>query len=132
MKNPRFQVRAISARVFPVLTASILSVSAPWLGAANPDTWNNFSGTIQQLSTGANWLDGTTPLTGDATADLFFGGSAAQSYTANNDLVGFLLNTLTLNSTSNVVEQITGNSMDFRTDDTAATITQSGSGGFAI
>src|SRR4029453_16079912 len=130
MKNPRLPARAFSARAFRVLTASILTVSAPWLSAANPDTWNNFSGVNLLWSVGTNWLDGSAPLTGDATADLFFGGSAAQSYISNNDLVGVLLNTLNLNSTSSATESIIGNSLDFRADDTAAMITQSGSGGF--
>ena len=62
----------------------------------------------------------------DPTADLTFGGTTA--YTANNDIANLLLNTL--NAT--VAQNITGNSMDFRLDDSAAGIMQNGAGGFTI
>ena len=127
MKTTLPPARTRLFRALPILSASILTLSTPWLTAANPDTWNNFNA-IQQWSVGGNWLDLSSPLTGDPTADLTFGGTTA--YTANNDLVGFFLNTLTLNAT--VAESITGNSMDFRLDDTAAGIAQNGAGGFTI
>ena len=127
MNNPCVVLNRRPSRRLPILTASILAASAPWIAAANPDVWNNFSG-VQQWSVGSNWLDLSAPLTGDPTADLTFGGTTA--YTANNDLVGLFLNTLTLNAT--VAETISGNSLDFRTDDTGAGITQSGSGAFTI
>ena len=59
---------------------------------------------------------------------VLFGATGAQTYTANNDLTGILVNTLTLNSTSTAAVAISGNSLAFRTDDTAEAIPQSGSG----
>jgi fibronectin-binding autotransporter adhesin len=127
MKNTRILARRFPLHLLPALGTSVLAFSSPWATAANPDSWNNFVGT-NPWSVATNWLDLTAPLTNDPTADLTFGGAGA--YTANNDLVGLLLNTLTLSSSA--AATIIGNSLDFRLDDTPAGIFQNGAGAFSI
>ena len=116
-----------------ILASSILALSAPLLHAAT-FTWQDTNLGVLNWSAGT-WLP-STPTAGDSviTTDLIFNGSGATQYTANNDLANpFLLNTLTLNSTANVVETIGGSGLNFNADGgDAAAITQSGSGAFAI
>ncbi|HET6406273.1 MAG TPA: hypothetical protein VFG14_00195, partial [Chthoniobacteraceae bacterium] len=125
--NPRIRIRAGKAtRSLLPLSVSILTLCNPRLFAAT-ETWNNFTG-VNNWSVGANWLDGSAPIGGDPSLDAVFGGTSAVSYTANNDIVSLLLNTLTLTSNSSGLVTISGNLLDFNFDNTAAAITQNGSG----
>ena len=103
MKTPRQTRRARVAQVVPILSASILALSAPWLPAAT-ETWNVFTGTAN-WALDSSWLDGTQPLGGDPALDLIFGATGAATYTANNDIIGLLLNTLTVTSLASEVSQ---------------------------
>ncbi|HZJ17098.1 MAG TPA: autotransporter-associated beta strand repeat-containing protein, partial [Chthoniobacteraceae bacterium] len=132
MKNPRLPARAISARVFPVLTASVLTVVAPNLSAATFTWLDTNSGTLN-WSVGAWNPTAPTALDSLVTTDLIFNGSGTTQYTANNNLVSpFLLNTLLLNSSATVTETIGFGGLSLNANDTPAAITQSGSGAFTI
>lgn len=124
-------IRAAAARrsLLP-LSVSVLALCTPRLFAAT-ETWNVFTGT-NNWSAGTSWLDGTAPVGGDLTLDAIFGGSGADTYTANNDIASLLLNTLTFTSTSSSVVTLSGNLLDFNTDNTPAAINQNGSGAVQI
>jgi hypothetical protein len=112
------------------LSVSVLALCTPRLIAAT-ETWNVFTGT-NNSSVGTNWLDGTAPAGGDPTLDAIFGGTGADTYTANNDIVSLLLNTLTFTSNSTGVVSIAGSVLDFNIDNTPPAINQNGSGAITI
>jgi fibronectin-binding autotransporter adhesin len=112
------------------LSVSVMALCTPQLIAAT-ETWNVFTGT-NNWSVGASWLDGTAPAGGDPTLDAIFGGTAADTYTANNDIISLLLNTLTFTSNSTGLISIAGNTLDFNIDITPPAITQNGSGAVSI
>jgi autotransporter-associated beta strand protein len=129
--NPRKLIRAGTAkRSLLPLSVSVLTLCTPRLIAAT-ETWNVFTGT-NNWSVGASWLDGTAPAGGDPTLDAIFGGAGTDTYTANNDIVFLLLNTLTLTSNSTGVVSIAGSVLDFNVDNTPAAINQNGSGAITI
>src|SRR4030095_14619987 len=129
--NPLRLLRAGTAtRSLLPLSVSIMALCTPRLIAAT-ETWNIFTGT-NNWSVGTNWLDGTAPAGGDDTLDALFCATGADTYTANNDIVCLLLNTLTFTSNSTGLVTIAGNTLDFNLDNTFPAINQNGSGTVSI
>jgi autotransporter-associated beta strand protein len=130
MKNQNSHVPKALHRRSAILASAILA-TAPFSLPAATETWNAFFGQ-SDWSVGANWLDGTAPAALDPTLDLVFPAGPGDSYLSNNNIFNFQLNTLTLNSVSSSQITLLGESLEFLADDTAAAVTQSGSGAFVI
>jgi fibronectin-binding autotransporter adhesin len=130
MNSTRLTCARAAKRSLLPLSVSIVALCTPRL-LATTETWNVFTGT-NNWSAGASWLDGTAPVALDTTLDVVFGGAAADTYTANNDIVSLFLNTLTFTSTSSNAVTVSGNLLDFNADDTPAAINQNGSGAVQI
>ena len=116
-----------------VLACSVLAFAAPLLSAATW-TWQGVDGTWNDPLKWRDDLAANSAPVSALTTDLIFPGSGAASYTSTNTGIAnpFLLNTLTLSSAASAVETISGDALEFRTDNTGAQINQNGTGGFAI
>ncbi|MCG3148583.1 MAG: hypothetical protein PCFJNLEI_02028 [Verrucomicrobiae bacterium] len=87
------------------------------------DVTGNFSGN-------GNWRDGAAPPVNATNVVLYFGGSTASGYTANNDLTGLVSKQLILTNLTTTIQTITGNSLTLA--GVAPELTQNGSGAFVI
>jgi hypothetical protein len=83
-------------------------------------------------SVSESWLDGAVPLS-SSTTHLSFGGSGSGSYTATNDLpAGFILNQLTLDSSSSGLVTLAGNTLALDNGEFSPLIEQLGPGAVTI
>jgi hypothetical protein len=96
MKTSRFLTH-LPASLFPSASwalgiASVLLT--PLVGHAAPDTWDG-GGANDNVSTGANWVDNTAPVSSLANTDLFFG-TAPEDSAAVNFSAAFSAHSLTI------------------------------------
>ena len=124
MKHTRILSKYLTASI-----ASLLAVTAS--SRAATFTWNAFGTGPFQWNAGASWVGGSQPLVGDSSLDVIFPSGSGATAT-NNDFTGLLLNTLTLNSGAAEPVSIAGNALDFRADDTTASITQNAAAAVTI
>jgi fibronectin-binding autotransporter adhesin len=104
-------------------------------GAAHAQAVTNTytAGTTGVWSNGANWTPAAAPTPGPTTV-LEFDATAAQAYTATNDLGAFQLNGLVFNSTSTGTVTLVGGLPNFTADGVGGNpfLTQAGSGAAVV
>src|SRR5258706_5643129 len=107
--------KAVISVVASIVLASSAEAQSIWTGT-NSDNWSN----------AANWNGGIVQVSGD-TLQLVFNADGTTTYTANNDIGPFTLNSLTFANTSNGPVSVAGNSLTFAGVNPAISTSTSGS-----